>query len=494
MRYALGLVVWLLATSGLLAADQTMSKSTSSTPGPIQLGILVGGTAWDMANLSPDKTDPGFQTAELHTLGSEPIIGVLLTNPNNYGLQYTCVYRDSLLGNDKTETVKAGLPCPNVPHNTQSLYVKSLSAELTSQPGGKIKISCSLFDYITKRTTETHTDLDRPPFTSPPSPTAPCATTEDTQRIVGVKIEIQPAPGPLLQLGILVSGKAWDLTDSSPDKTAPSLQTAELHTTTNQAIIGISLTNRNPKDNFQYVCVYRDSQNKEHTETVKAGVSCPDFTLNTDSAYLESLSIDQTSMPSVKIDISCQLFDSNTKSLTSTDTSANPAIPCATTKDTQRIVGVTIKIRSPPPPTPTLQLGILVTGKGWNLANAPADKTIPQTVELHTPASEAIAGIWLANYALRYTCVYRDSQNAEKTETVKAGVSCPDFSHNTDAAYLKSLSVESTSTPAAKIDISCTLYDSETKVWTQTDTGANPSTPCATTTDTQRIVGARITI
>jgi hypothetical protein len=235
MRYALGLVVWLLATSGLLAADQTKSKSTSGTPGPIQLGILVGGKAWDMADFSPDKTDQGFQTAALYTRADEPIIGILLTNPNNYDFEYTCVYRDSLLDNDKTETVKAGQPCPSIPHNTQSLYVKSLSAKFTSEPAGQIKISCALFDPGTPPYTPPPLPL---PHSAPPVPpplTPSCVTATDTQRIVGVQIAVR-AP-PMLQLGVLAPpGKSGislircptSLTRSSKQSSVTRRQTGRL--------------------------------------------------------------------------------------------------------------------------------------------------------------------------------------------------------------------------------------------------------------------------
>src|ERR1700675_2582651 len=105
MRYALGLVIWLLATSGLFAADQTKSKTNSDQPQPLQLGILIGGKSWDMTDAYPDKARKNSQKAEFYVPSNEPIIGFLLTDPNNYGLQYTCSYRDTLLGNDKTETV-----------------------------------------------------------------------------------------------------------------------------------------------------------------------------------------------------------------------------------------------------------------------------------------------------------------------------------------------------------------------------------------------------
>ena len=106
MRYVLGLVFLLLVTSGLCAADKTKSKTSSDQPVPLQLGILIGGKSWDLADTYPDKSRKNSQKAELHTPRNEAIIGFSLTDQNEYGLQYTCTYKDTLIGNEKTETVE----------------------------------------------------------------------------------------------------------------------------------------------------------------------------------------------------------------------------------------------------------------------------------------------------------------------------------------------------------------------------------------------------
>src|ERR1700683_3316911 len=136
MRFVLGLVIWLLATSGLFAAEQTKSKTSSDQPQPVQMGILIGGKSWDMTDTYPDKARKNAQKAALYAPSNEPIIGFLLIDPNDYGLQYTCTYRDTLLYNEKTETVQAGTPCPNVLHNTQSLYIESLKGKFVSKTTG----------------------------------------------------------------------------------------------------------------------------------------------------------------------------------------------------------------------------------------------------------------------------------------------------------------------------------------------------------------------
>jgi hypothetical protein len=592
MRYALGLAIWLLATSGLFAADQTKSKTSPDQPQPLQMGILIGGKSWDMADTYPDKARKNSQKAELNAPSNEPIIGFLLTDPNNYGLQYTCSYRDTLLYNKKTETVPAGTPCPNVPHNTQSLYIESLKVEFAAKTTdasgtasaagatGNIKISCRLFDISTGVMTLSDTDpptlaalpvrpepaASRPeppirpahaahphhyvhaahrrhgvwhrahvayaappvpilipvvilppvPPAEPPAPT-PCATTRATQRIVGVEISLQPpppppppSPPPSLQLGVLLSGnyKDFQLSDSSPDPANGNVPTVKFQTSTDQSISGFFLKHQTQDKSqklanpFQYSCAYKqdilDGATPPPDPIKGTGTEdkpCPDLAGVNKPVYLSSLAV--TDDPSGTIKISCWLYDRNSKATIVTA----PATLC-TTSDTERIVGIQISLQPPP----TLQMGVLLSGKkDFQLSVSSPDKANNNVPTVDFPAGDQpISGFSLKHQTsdenpkvenpFQYSCTYKQGvvagQAAPLEMSAKAdeGKPCPDPAGVTGPVYLTGLDI--VDSPKGTIKISCSLYDPKSKA----PIVSAPPTACKATDDTQRIVGVHVSV
>jgi hypothetical protein len=559
MRYALGLVIWFLATSGLLAADQTKSKTNSDQPDPFQLGILIGGKSWDMSDADSDKARKNFQRAELQTPANEAIIGFLLTNPNNYDLQYTCVYRDTLLYNEKTETVEAGKPCPNVAHNTQSLYIESLKVDFTSKAKGTIQISCRLYDIDTGTVTLTKPDPPPPlpPVPPPAPPTAPvstprlvhphhyvhspyrrhyvhaayrrhrgtahrpypayaapavpgrpvavvapsappaepssptpCVTTKTSQRIVGVQVSLQPPPS--FQLGIVTEKNDLQLFDSSSSTSDNRVSTVKFQTA-DQPISGFLLAHKTQGDSqkspppFDCSCAYKqDAVPASPEKTGLEGKLCPDPTGLSKPVYLTNL--DVVDNPKNTIKTSCWLYD--TKNKTPLPGPETAPAPCKTSDDT-RIVGVQISVLSPAPPSPLLlTMDILASGI-WNQTPSFFGTTDneSQVFALSTSgAHEPIVGVFLRNetpaFGFNYKCVFRDTVHKQDVpKPVSAGEPCIGDTVDAKSLYLKELSIEPTSDPAAKFTLSCTLSDSD-----------KPVSPCKTATDSQRIVGIQVEI
>jgi hypothetical protein len=190
MRYTPALAVLLWMTNGFLDLIQIgpgVATAMAQTPPPVtsnelptfQMGVLVGGKAWDMTAAWTDGND-GTQTAKILTPKGAAIIGVLLKNSSklDFDFQYACTYRASSLGDDKTETQKSGTACPNV-SPIQSLYLKGLNLNLTGNYKGKVSMACWIYDG------------------SPPDAASagkPCSVTAENQWISGVQISLQPVP------------------------------------------------------------------------------------------------------------------------------------------------------------------------------------------------------------------------------------------------------------------------------------------------------------
>jgi hypothetical protein len=173
MRFVLLLSILLLSAPDLSAADAPVGRPL------FELGILVGGGPWDVTKsrqFAPDhmaETATAAPRSRVHSMRSRvhrlpisgiPISGITVTNTAttaksapaadggatapkfDYDIEVTCVYRSARLRIEKTETAKAGKPCPSV-DPTDSVYISSLTMRLIGNEKGSYSIEyhCRIF-------------------------------------------------------------------------------------------------------------------------------------------------------------------------------------------------------------------------------------------------------------------------------------------------------------------------------------------------------------
>src|SRR5262249_24081494 len=162
-------------------------------------------------------------------------------------------------------------------------------------------------------------------------------------------------------------------------------QTAGYQPVNNTAITGIFLKSRDPSYKLTYDCT--------STGTPPAR-PCTGAPGTTSPSPITSLTVTPTATPPATIEVSCQLYDTTTKTTIQTNPAPYPIPTDCKTTGTQQIVGVQIAIQPPP----LLQLSVFVGGKWENVASSP-DKTdwSFETVEFESVDNAAIAGISLTS-------------------------------------------------------------------------------------------------